>query len=101
MLAFAVVLGADSWGRARHEPARVKVIIQGMQFDPPTVIVRTGDTVIFDNEDLVAHTATAAGVFDSGEIRPRHTWQVMLRKPGEVSYRCSLHTTMTGKILVE
>ena len=44
------------------------VTIEGMKFQPASVTVKRGDTVVWQNKDVVPHTATAAGKFDSKNI---------------------------------
>ena len=47
------------------------VTIEGMKFQPASVTVKRGDTVVWQNKDVVPHTATAAGKFDSKNIDGR------------------------------
>jgi plastocyanin len=79
-------------------PVEHAVTIRGMSFDPPALTVTAGDKVRFENEDIVAHTATAAGRFDSGPIAPQASWVVTIGKKGDVAYACTLHPMMTGSI---
>lgn len=73
-----------------------------MRFVPATLHVRPGDAVTFKNADLVPHTATAktAGGFDSGLINPGATWTLQPASTGSLEYRCILHPTMTGVLVV-
>jgi plastocyanin len=58
-------LSADGVTAART-PVTHTVNIDGSRFEPETLSV-VGDTVVWVNKDLVAHTATSkTGVFDSG-----------------------------------
>ncbi|OWW21846.1 cupredoxin domain-containing protein [Noviherbaspirillum denitrificans] len=79
------------------------VVIEGMQFAPATLEVRPGDTVIWKNKDPYPHTATAVGGsgFDSGEIKPDRSWKFVAKKAGTFPYECTLHKTMTGKLVVK
>ena len=40
-------------------PARHRVAMHGVRFDPDSLVVAVGDTVEWDNRDLVPHTSTA------------------------------------------
>lgn len=77
------------------------VTIRAMAFDPPSLVVASGDRVTWRNEDLVSHTATADGRFDSGEIAAGKSYTVTVRQPGEVRYRCTLHPTMLATLRVQ
>lgn len=78
------------------------VTIEQMRFDPPTVKVRSGDTIVWVNKDLVAHTVSADGkTFDSGSIAPGASWRYVARKPGPHPYQCLFHPTMHGTLIVE
>ncbi len=82
-----------------REPHIIK--IEGMKFVPETLTVKPGSLVVWQNTDLVAHTATAQPRFDSGPIAPDTAFKVTLGEPGEIRYVCTLHPGMAGKIVVE
>ena len=50
------------------------VTIEGMKFQPASVTVKRGDTVVWQNKDVVPHNATAAGKFDSKNIDGGQSW---------------------------
>jgi plastocyanin len=78
-----------------------EVKIEGMQFSPADLKVHRGDTVTWRNNDLVPHTATAAGKFDSGAIAPGKSFSRKLDKPGEYDYICTYHPGMKARIEVK
>ena len=67
------------------------VVMEGMKFSPPTLRIRNRDTVVFKNNDLVPHTATAKerGVFDSGSIKPGESWTLAPTFRAIVPYVCN------------
>ena len=88
-------------GRAAA-PARHVVEIRQFEFRPDTLRVAVGDTVVWLNRDIVAHTATdSAGAWDSGEIPKDGRWTYVPRAAGEWTYICALHPTMKGRLIVE
>jgi plastocyanin len=88
-----------SEGAAR--PKTHTVTIHGMQFVPANLEVNLGDTVIWQNEDLVPHTATSAKRgFDSGAIEPGGSWKYVVNKKGSYSYICVYHPTMKAGLIV-
>jgi plastocyanin len=72
-----------------------------MQFSPTALTVRRGDTVTWRNNDLVPHTATAQGRFDSGAIAPGKTFSRKMDQAGEFDYICTYHPGMKGKVTVK
>jgi len=88
-------------GAAEAVGATRTVTIEGMQFAPSSLTVRRGDTVVWVNHDLVPHTATAAGTFDSHPIAPNKSWSHVARKAGRHDYVCTLHPTMKATLVVE
>ena len=77
------------------------VVIEGMRFVPETLAVHRGDRVVWRNQDLVPHTATAAGNFDSKAIAPGGSWSTVAAKTGTLGYVCSYHPTMKGVLTVQ
>ena len=77
-----------------------EVTIEGMQFQPASLTVHRGDTVTWKNADLVPHTATAKGRFDSGNIAPGQSYSRKMEQPGEFDYVCSYHPGMHAKLVV-
>ena len=77
------------------------VRIANMQFVPAVVTVRAGDRIVWRNEDIVPHTATAAGVFDTGVIAPGRSASAAVRKVGRHGYVCTLHPGMKGEVVVQ
>jgi plastocyanin len=100
-LAVAAVLhGSIGPAAAGPKPATHTITIENMQFQPATLTVRLGDSIVWVNKDLFPHTATAAG-FDSAQIAPGGSWKYRTRKKGEMAYACSLHPTMTAVVNVK
>ncbi|MBU6492658.1 MAG: cupredoxin family copper-binding protein [Burkholderiales bacterium] len=83
------------------QAARRIIVIENMQFTPASATVERGDEVVWINRDLVAHTATSAGAFDSHAIAPGQSWTYVARVPGRYAYGCSLHPTMKATLIVE
>ena len=78
-----------------------EVKIEGIQFSQLDLKVQRGDTVTWRNNDVVPHTVTAAGKFDSGAIEPGKTFSRKLEQPGAYDYICTYHPGMKGRIEVQ
>jgi len=76
------------------------VFIRGFQFVPQRLEVEAGDTVIWQNEDIVPHTATAKKVFDSKKLDQGQSWSYVATKKGSHPYICFFHPTMAGELVI-
>lgn len=95
-LAAAVLLLPLAAAAATHT-----VTIEGMKYAIPTVTVKKGDKVTWRNKDVVPHTVTAAGRFDSKEIAAGASWTWRARKVGTYHYICTYHPGMKGTVVVK
>ena len=82
------------------KPATHTVVIENLRFVPETLEIRRGDTVVWENRDLVPHTATAEGRFDSGNIAPKASWRHRFDAAGTLPVVCRYHPTMKGQVIV-
>jgi plastocyanin len=85
---------------AAAAPATHTVTMDAMRFEPATLAVRRGDRVVWVNKDAFVHTATGAG-FDSRPIAPGAWWSFVPSAAGDFAYRCTLHPTMAGRLVVQ
>ena len=85
---------------AGPQPQTHTVVIDGMRFEPADLTIHTGDTIVWVNKDLFAHTATTEGTFDSRQIDPGGSWRLTLKTAGDLPYVCALHPTMKGMLRV-
>jgi plastocyanin len=104
--AFLICLGAVSlrlFWRPAPSGARTRVVtVEGMKFVPAVLELRVGDRVVFQNHDLVPHTATARDgeVFDSGPLPAGQEWSFTPTRAGTTRYACLFHPTMGGSLVV-
>jgi plastocyanin len=83
-------------------PPANEVFIQGMAFSPATLTVSVGTTVKWTNKDAIAHTVTSdtGTVLNSGNVAANGTFSFMFMTAGTYLYHCSIHPSMTAKIVV-
>lgn len=102
MLAAFSMLTSPTWGFAETSPAAKQVKIENLAFEPKELTIQKGESVEWQNQDLVPHTATeAAGVFDSDLISAGASWARRFEAAGDFTYRCKLHPNMIGVIHVK
>ena len=100
---FACLIGSAASGADRPSSAHTfTVLIDSVRFKPQDLTVQRGDLIVWTNKDPIPHTVTAdSKAFDSGSLAPEASWTYVAKKRGEYLYHCTLHPTMTGKILVK
>ncbi|MFA5830004.1 MAG: cupredoxin family copper-binding protein [Candidatus Gracilibacteria bacterium] len=76
-----------------------EVAISNFSFDPQTVQIDKGVTVLWTNKDAVPHTITGDS-FSSGPLSPGQSFSYTFADDGTFAYHCSLHPQMTGSIIV-
>lgn len=87
-------------------PPTAAVIMVNTSFQPQQIEVPVGTTVIWTNQDSVAHTVTSGtrdnptSLFDSGEIGAGATFSFTFTAPGTYPYHCTPHVGMDGTIVV-
>jgi plastocyanin len=92
-------------------PAGSSTATSGGGYEPDTVTVSPGSTIIWDNQDNALHTATSGnpetavldGKFDTGYIAPGQQSKpiTMPTEPGEYTYFCTLHPFLVGTVIVQ
>ncbi len=76
------------------------ITISDFDFGDP-ITVSAGETVTVVNEDGTSHTWTsAAGLWDSGTLAQGEEFSFTFEEPGEYTFFCQIHPSMTGSITV-
>jgi plastocyanin len=79
------------------------VTMKDIKFHPSKVSIKTGQTVVWTNDDSVGHDVTS-DTFKSGDpggIENGQTFQHKFAKKGTFKYQCSVHPGMEGTIVVK
>jgi plastocyanin len=77
------------------------VRIQMMKFVPEQLSVNIGDTVVWMNKDIVAHTVESYqnNKFYSDTIQPQGSWKLIVID--SAAYYCSIHPAMQGQLIMQ
>lgn len=82
-------------------PTTTSVSLVNMSFQPASVTVKVGDTVMFTNNDTVPHNVTFAS-FSSKLMQPGDLFSHTFRTKGTYNYKCTIHPkVMTGVVVVQ
>ena len=93
---------SDNARPAAQTSAKSDVSISNFSFNPGSITVNKGATVVWTNNDSVGHTVTAdqgAGPA-SGLLNPGETYAFTFNEPGTFNYHCSVHPSMKGTVTV-
>lgn len=79
-----------------------EIFIEGFAFTPETLTVPVNTTVRWNNLDGTTHTVTSdSGLFDSSYLATGSWFSYQFTIPGTYGYHCSIHTIMTGTVVVQ
>ena len=93
-IALALAMGA-----LPAQAETIQVTIDKLVFSPATVEAKVGDTIVWVNKDVFAHTATVNGDWDV-MIPPKKSASLTLKKVESVDYSCRFHPNMKGHLTV-
>jgi FtsP/CotA-like multicopper oxidase with cupredoxin domain/plastocyanin len=88
-----------------HAQSTTTVVIKNFAFSQQSITIQAGTSVTWRNDDTTAHTTTSntsgsANSWDSSTLNPGQTYTKTFSTPGTYTYHCSLHSSMTGTIVV-
>jgi amicyanin len=87
---------------AKNGGSGAQVTISGFAFAPATLTIKVGTEVTWTNMDSVAHNvvSSSGNELDSPLIPQNGTYLHVFNTPGTYDYRCGVHPTMLGTIIV-
>lgn len=95
-----LILGAASGALATEYP----VDQRDLRFDPDTLTVKVGDSVVFTDTDRIAHDVTIIAPDGTSEDHGMSTYKeritVKFAKPGVYRVKCRIHPDMKATITV-
>ena len=95
-----VVIVRENTGGAEASADGDTVVMARIAYNPSTLTVARGTTVVFDNQDVAPHTVTAdAGDIDSGLLDPGKAFELVVEDA--FAYHCEVHPSMKAEIRLE
>ena len=92
-----VLMAVPHQGRAAY----IEITIAKMKFVAPPGTIHPGDVVVWRNNDIFRHTATARdGSFDV-DLPPKAEVRMTVGKEGNFDFYCRFHPAMKGKLEVK
>jgi plastocyanin len=78
------------------------VLIKGFAFNPATLTVAKGTTVTWMDMDSATHIVVATGNdFSSQTLNTGQTFEHTFNETGTFEYKCGIHPSMSGKVIVK
>jgi plastocyanin len=104
-LGAAALLLSTSSALAAASTSSVSIVEPKLQskwgYAPGTLTVDPGTWITWSNAGQDPHTVTAVNEsFDSGNLDPSEGFSWFFGEPGTFEYVCTLHTWMTGTVIV-
>lgn len=98
---FFISCNSSDENTTKNNSSTDTVIIKQMQFNPAVITAAAGDTIVWINQDIVDHnvTQTKKDGFYSDTLSVGESWKMAVKD--SASYICSLHPSMTGKIMLK
>jgi|SRR5579872_1230214 len=86
---------------AAESPA-ASILVKDFMFQPASLTVKAGSTVIWANMDDEPHTVVSdTGLFRSAAMDTNESFSFKFDKPGTYRFTCSIHPRMVGTIVVQ
>ena len=95
---FAAISASD--GSVAARAATVTITIESIAFAEVKDPLHVGDTIVWVNKDVVAHTATAKNGDWRVVIPPNAKATLVMKKAGTVDYYCEYHPNMIGRLVI-
>jgi plastocyanin len=96
----ALALGAVGAQLGPVISAEYVVVIKDMAFLAPPAGLHVGDTIVWRNEDIFRHTATARDESFDVDLEPGAEAKIELKTAGAIAFFCRFHPGMTGTLAV-
>ena len=101
LLALAAPIALAAAPATRPAGEKHAISIKDMAFTPASLDIKTGDTVVWSNNDDRDHNVTeGSGAFKSDNLKPGGTFSFQFKKAGKFTYSCTYHPRMKGTITV-
>ena len=80
--------------------AEYQITIAKMKFSATPAVLHVGDVIVWRNDDIFRHTATARDKSFDIDLPPQSEGRMTVSRAGAVDFYCRFHPAMTGKLEV-
>jgi len=100
MKALALALAFVAAGTLAAAAADYTVVIDKMKFGPVPAEVHPGDTIVWQNNDILRHSATARDKSFDVDLPAKTSVSMVVGAAGTVAFYCKFHPGMTGILVI-
>jgi len=98
LLFAAALTGASALPAAA---AQYTIVLDKMKFGPVPTELHVGDKIIWQNNDIFWHSATARDKSFDLDLPPKAEATLELKTPGNIDFYCKFHPGMIGTLVVQ
>jgi len=80
--------------------AQYTIVLNHLKFGPVPTGLKVGDTIVWQNDDIFRHSATARDKSFDIDLHPNQSVTLAVQKPGSYAFYCIYHATMRGVLKV-
>ena len=80
--------------------AQYTVVLDKMKFGPVPANLHVGDVIVWQNNDLFRHTATARDKSFDVDLPAKTSVSMVVGAAGTVAFYCKFHPGMTGTLVI-
>lgn len=80
--------------------AEYTVVIDKMKFGPVPETLHPGDTIVWQNNDILRHSVTARDKSFDLDLPAKGLAKLTVAGAGEVAFYCKYHPGMTGTLVI-
>src|SRR5438045_2118892 len=80
--------------------AEYTIVIDKMKFGPVPEVLHPGDTIVWQNDDLFRHSATAKDKSFDIDLPSKSSATMIVGQAGSVPFFCKFHPGMTGTLVI-
>jgi plastocyanin len=80
--------------------AQYTIVLNHLKFGPVPTGLKVGDTIVWQNDDIFRHSATARDKSFDIDLPPAATVTQTLSAAGSFDFFCKFHPGMTGTLVV-
>lgn len=77
-----------------------RIVIDKMKFGPVPAELHVGDTIVWENHDILRHTATARDKSFDVDLPAGAQASMQMTAAGDIAFFCRFHPGMTGTLKV-
>jgi len=81
--------------------AEYQIVVAKMKFGSPPDRLHVGDVIVWRNDDIFHHTATARDASFDIDLPAKSQARMTIERVGAVKFYCRLHPMMTGELNVQ